>query len=65
VLFVNASNYAERRVVSASPTGQFHLTLPTGGWFLYLENPDGSHAYHSRLDVNDRPEGARVVLVSR
>jgi hypothetical protein len=65
LVFVNVGNQADRYAVTANSAGRFHVTLSVGRWNVYMENPDGSQAFHSRIDVADQPQGARITLVSR
>ncbi len=51
VLFVRADRQGPIQTVSANSAGRFHVTLASGGWLVYLTNPDGSQAYHSRIDI--------------
>jgi hypothetical protein len=65
LVFVNAGNTADRHPVTANSAGRFYVTLAAGGWLVYLENPDGTQGYHSRIEVAAQPQAARITLVSR
>lgn len=65
LLFVNANNGADRQRVTANTAGRFHVTLATGGWLVYVDNPDGTQTFNSRIEVTPQPQHARIQLVSR
>ena len=65
LLFVNATNGAERKRVIANSVGRFHVTLYTGSWLVYADNPDGTQSFHSRIEVTPQPSQSRIMLVSR
>jgi hypothetical protein len=61
VLFVSAQHGADRQTVTANTAGRFEVTLASGAWLVYLENPDGTTRYHSRIDIDGR-QPARLTL---
>lgn len=64
VLFVSTTRQGPQESVTADRSGQFHVTLASGGWLVYLNGPDGKLTFHSKIEV--RPEQNRqVLLVSR
>jgi hypothetical protein len=64
VTFVSADRIAATQSVFANSAGRFHLSLPAGGWLVYLDAPDGTQFYHSRIDINGTSQ-TPVRLVSR
>jgi hypothetical protein len=63
VLFVSADRLAPSQTVTANTAGRFHVTLASGGWLVYLDAPDGTQIYHSRIEVT--PNQPRITLVNR
>ena len=53
VLFVSAQYGADRQTVTANSAGRFQVSLASGGWLVYLQNPDGTTQYHSRIDLGN------------
>ena len=64
VLFVRADQQGVMQPVTANSVGRFQTNLSTGGWLVYLTNPDGTQAYHSRIEVTGE-QGPQIVLTSR
>jgi hypothetical protein len=63
VMFVSADHLAPPRTVTANSAGRFEVTLASGGWLVYLDAPDGTQIYHSRIEVG--PNQPRITLVNR
>ncbi len=63
VMFVSADHLAPSRTVTANSAGRFQVTLASGGWLVYLDAPDGTQIYHSRIEVT--PNQPRITLVNR
>jgi hypothetical protein len=53
VLFVRADRLGERESVTADQSGQFRVTLASGGWLVYVEAADGKPVFHRKIDVQD------------
>jgi hypothetical protein len=64
VLFVRADRQGDIRSTTANSAGRFNIDLAAGGWLVYLTNPDGTQAYHSRIDVTGA-QPPQMVLTSR
>ena len=60
----SADRLSATQVVTANSTGRFRVALPAGGWLVYLDAPDGTQVYHSRIDVTGS-QPAAVTLVNR
>jgi hypothetical protein len=65
VLFVSADRLAPNQTVFGDHAGRFTASLAPGGWLVYLDAPDGTQLYHSRIDVNPNQVAARITLVNR
>jgi hypothetical protein len=64
LLFVRADRPGERETTTADSSGQFRVTLASGGWLVYVESPDGQPVFDRKIDVTeDRP--VQVRLTSR
>jgi hypothetical protein len=63
VMFVSADHLAPPQTVTANSAGRFQVTLASGGWLVYLDAPDGTQIYHSRIEVT--PNQPRITLVNR
>lgn len=61
VMFVSAQQGADRQTVTANSAGRFQVSLASGGWLVYVQNPDGTTSYHSRIDIDDR-QPARLTI---
>jgi hypothetical protein len=64
VMFVNAERRGDQQSVTADSRGQFHVTLATGGWLVYVRGADGTPVFKSRIDVRDE-ETKKMTLVNR
>lgn len=64
LVFVSKEPRGPQRSVHADMAGRFNISLATGGWNIYLSQPDGSMEYHSSIDVQPR-ENRKVMVVSR
>lgn len=64
VLFVRADRQGAIQSATANSAGRFNISLSTGGWLVYLTNPDGTQAYHSRIDITGEAP-PQIVLTSR
>jgi hypothetical protein len=64
VLFISAERQGTQKAITADEHGQFHVTLATGGWLVYLRGADGNPVFKSRIDVREE-ETKQVTLVSR
>ncbi len=64
VLFVSTDRQGPPQKVTANSAGRFSVELPAGGWLVYLTNPDGTHSYHSRIDVGGN-QPSSITLTSR
>jgi hypothetical protein len=50
ILFVSAQN-GERHTATANATGQFHISLASGSYLVYVPGRDGTPLFHSRVNV--------------
>ncbi len=64
VLFVSKESETKKLDATADPAGRFAVSLPAGGWKIYLSSRDGSLEYHSSIDVQDA-QNRNVMVVSR
>lgn len=64
VTFVSVNNGGAAQRITTNYAGRFNVTLPSGGWLVYLQNPDGTRQYHNRIDVNGQ-SAPQIRLVSR
>jgi hypothetical protein len=64
LLFVSADRQGEREAVTADRSGEFRVTLASGGWLVYVEGADGKPVFHSKIDVQEN-QNRKVTLVSR
>lgn len=64
VTFVSADRLSPTQTAFANSAGRFHANLPAGGWLVYLDAPNGTQIYHSRIEVN-ASQAAPITLVSR
>lgn len=62
VTFVSADKSLATQKVTANYAGRFRVTLPSGGWLVYLDAANGTSVYHSRINVDGQ---RHVTLVSR
>ena len=65
ILFVNANDSNMRETAKTNDAGRFQVTLASGGWLVHIYNADGVPVYHSRVEVSDEQNAARIVLVNR
>jgi len=63
VQFVSADHLAPSQTVTANSAGRFQVTLASGGWLVYLDAPDGTQIFHSRIEVTANQP--RITLVNR
>ena len=61
---VAGDRLAPRQVVSANSAGRFYVTLAAGGWMVFINGPEGTPVFHSRIEIGDR-QAPQVTLVSR
>jgi hypothetical protein len=64
VMFYRADRQGQPLTVTANSAGRFYTNLSSGAWLIYLTNPDGSQAYHSRIDVTGE-QPPQIILTSR
>jgi hypothetical protein len=64
LIFVSADRLAPRQVVTANSAGRFRVTLAAGGWMVFINGPDGTPTFHSRIEIGDH-QTPQVTLVSR
>ncbi|MBM4067506.1 MAG: carboxypeptidase regulatory-like domain-containing protein [Planctomycetes bacterium] len=64
VTFVSADRLSPTQTAFANSAGRFRINLPAGGWLVYLDAPNGTQIYHSRIDVS-ASQAAPITLVSR
>jgi hypothetical protein len=64
LLFVSAEREGEREAVTADQSGQFRVTLASGGWLMYIEGADGKPTFHSKIEVAEN-QTRQVTLVRR
>ncbi len=62
VYFVRADNGADSQTVKANSAGRFQVSLASGRWLVYLNAPDGTRMFHSRIDVDARAN-PRLTLI--
>jgi hypothetical protein len=65
VMFVSADRLAANQTVYGNHAGRFETELSPGGWLVYLDAPDGTQLYHSRIEVNPNRTTAPIRLVNR
>jgi hypothetical protein len=62
LLFVSADRQGERETATADASGQFRVTLASGGWLVYVEAADGKPVFDRKIDVKDnQPQQMRLV----
>jgi hypothetical protein len=61
--FVHASRQGPHESVTVNASGQFRVTLASGGWLVYVGGHDGKAAFHSKINLRDS-ETRQVTLVS-
>ncbi len=59
VTFVSASNLTKRQPAVADASGRFHVDLPAGEWYVYVNNK-----YHNAMKVRGN-EARNVMVLSR
>jgi len=64
VTFVSGSELQAQRTVTANSAGRFQAHLTPGAWNVYLQNPDGTTNFSTRIDIAQTPTGS-MTLVSR
>jgi hypothetical protein len=64
LVFVSTEPRGPQRTTTADAGGRFNLSLASGGWNIYVSQPDGSLDYHSSIEVKHR-ENRKVMVVSR
>jgi hypothetical protein len=64
LLFVSAERQGSQQSVTADERGQFHVSLTSGGWLVYVRGADGTPVFRSRIDVREE-ETKKMTLVSR
>ena len=64
VTFVSALS-GQRLSTTTNSAGRFHVTLPAGGWLVYLHGADDLPVYNNRIDVNNSRQPTMVTLVNR
>jgi len=64
LLFVSAERDRTQHSVMADASGQFQVSLPSGGWLVYVRDADGRPAFQQKLDVSARA-AQPMLLVSR
>jgi len=65
VMFVSADRLAPNQTVYANHAGRFEADLGPGGWLVYLDAPDGTQLYHSRIEVSPNQTSSPIRLVNR
>lgn len=63
VMFVSVAPQGAQQQVTTDATGQFRVTLASGGWLVYVDGADHKPAYHSKLEVKEN-ETRQVTLLS-
>jgi hypothetical protein len=64
LLFINAERQGSQQSVTADERGQFHVSLASGGWLVYVRGADGTPVFKSRIDVRGE-ETKQMTLVNR
>jgi hypothetical protein len=64
VMFVSAQRQDVRQAATADAAGQFRVALPTGGWYVYVDDGSGRMTYHNQIDVRGQ-QNRQVTVVSR
>jgi hypothetical protein len=64
LVFVHLQARDRQQQVVADQSGQFQVTLASGGWLVYVNDSNDRLVYHSRLDLHEGDEG-NLTLVSR
>jgi hypothetical protein len=62
--FVSTNGRTGAQTTTANSAGRFRINLASGGWLVYLDAPNGTKIYHSRIEV-DGHRPPQVTLVSR
>jgi len=62
--FVSTNGRESAQRVTANQAGRFRVTLPSGGWLVYVASSNGTQVYHSRIEVGGNGS-SQVTLVSR
>lgn len=62
--FINGSLEGGQRTATTNSAGQFRVTLASGGWLVYVEEPGAKPAFVRKIDVRDN-QTHQVMLVSR
>jgi hypothetical protein len=65
VMFVSADRLAPNQTIYANSAGRFEADLSPGGWLVYLDAPDGTQLYHSRIEVSPNQRSSPIRLVNR
>lgn len=64
LVFVPAGQKGPQQAVTANAVGQFNVALASGQWHVYIQQPGGQPAYHSKIQVAaDQP--SYLTLVSK
>ncbi len=64
VLLISANSQRTRQEARADASGQFHVTLSSGGWLLYTYAANGQPVFQQKIDVGEK-EKTIVRLVNR
>lgn len=64
LVFVGLDQRDAHQAITADQSGQFRVTLASGGWFVYVQNADGKSVFHSQIEVREN-EARKVTLVSQ
>ncbi|MBV9124158.1 MAG: hypothetical protein JO112_12440 [Planctomycetes bacterium] len=64
LLFISTAQQGPRETVTADGSGQFRVTLASGGWLVYVNEADHNLMFHSKIEIRDN-ETQRLTLVSR
>jgi hypothetical protein len=49
--FVSVDRGVHRQVIAADGTGHFRLTLPSGGWLVYVQGVDGKPIFQNKIEL--------------
>jgi hypothetical protein len=52
LMFIHADRKETKQFVTANQQGQFHVSLASGRWLVYVHQPNGQPVLHSQVDVN-------------
>jgi len=64
LVFVKADQKTAQQAITANNQGQFHASLASGQWLVYIRPSDGEPVYHSKIEISGQ-QPSYITLVSR